>query len=102
MFQVTKFGSAVLRLVLVSARVITIWIVELIVKWNEFHLLNFFGMLIILFGVLFYNYNYFIKRDSWKGDKFIRKADICLGLKDPDQETSLPTPPDDDRVEGVQ
>lgn len=82
--MITKFGSAILRLILTSLRPITIWIVELLMKWNTFDWLYCTGLAIVLIGVIVYNYNYFTKSGSWKGDLAIRKAVLCCGARDPD------------------
>lgn len=82
--MVTKFGSGLLRTVLITSRSISIWIVELSVGWKSFNWLSLFGLLMVLLGVLAYNYNYLTSPGSWKGDRTLRKAVLCCGAKDPD------------------
>lgn len=82
--MVTKMASGLLRTILIAARTLTIWIIELIIGWNYFVALNFIGLLVVLGGVLTYNYNYMAKEASWSGDLWLRKALLCCGARDPD------------------
>lgn len=53
--SVTKEISATSRMVLDSVRTVVIWAFSLLVKWQEFNILQFFGFFVLLFGMCLYN-----------------------------------------------
>lgn len=52
--SMTKEISATTRMVLDSVRTFFIWIFSIFVHWQEFHYLQLFGFLILLFGMMIY------------------------------------------------
>lgn len=52
---VTKNASAVARSTIDCSRTILVWVVELALAWNQFHLLQLIGFLMLAFGTMLYN-----------------------------------------------
>ena len=53
--SVTKEMSATTRMVLDSVRTLVIWGVSLAVGWQDFHALQLFGFVLLVFGMCIYN-----------------------------------------------
>eukprot|EP00397_Hematodinium_sp_SG-2012_P023984 GEMP01024964.1.p1 GENE.GEMP01024964.1~~GEMP01024964.1.p1 ORF type:complete len:337 (+),score=48.71 GEMP01024964.1:146-1156(+) len=52
---VTKNASAVARSTIDCSRTIIVWVVELALAWNRFHLMQLVGFLMLAFGTMLYN-----------------------------------------------
>lgn len=52
---VTKNASAVARSTIDCSRTILVWMVELMARWNDFHLLQLAGFLLLALGTMLYN-----------------------------------------------
>lgn len=52
---VTKNASAVARSTIDCSRTIIVWVVELALRWNDFHLLQLVGFIMLAFGTMLYN-----------------------------------------------
>ena len=52
---VTKNVSAVARSMLSSLRTMMVWMIELVLNWEQFHQLQLVGFIILVFGNLIYN-----------------------------------------------
>lgn len=79
---VTKLGSSLLRTIVNAGRTVSMWLIELIVGWSRFAVLNFVGLILISIAMGIYNYNYFTDKEGhWPGDRFFRKSAACLPNK---------------------
>jgi len=53
--SITKYASATTRMVMDSIRTVVIWVISLILKWQEFQYLQLVGFLLLLLGTCVYN-----------------------------------------------
>lgn len=54
--RLTKISSAANRSTICSMRMFVVWIISLIVGWEEYRNSQLFGYLVMTFGVLLFNY----------------------------------------------
>jgi len=83
----SKLGSAVLRIVVITGRTATIWIVELCLGWNEFKWYDFISQILLVIGIMAYqDYIPFIKRGKiWYRPIMFGGCCKRIGLMTPDE-----------------
>lgn len=79
---VTKLSSSLLRTIVNANRTVSIWVIEMVLGWETFDVLNFSGLVTLIMAMIVYNYNYFIhKTDHWCGDRALRTTAKCFPNK---------------------
>ena len=53
--MITKYDSAITRVMIFASRIIVVWIITLYLGWEKFQVVELFGFIILMLGILIFN-----------------------------------------------